>query len=430
VRYETNPNAPYSKDSLFFKGAIAVTVEIDQLIANWKNKVNIAGQNLLELQELPTYQRLCGSFGFPPVKLTGITQTRVTPALEAMNDLFQYFDLLVQTVDKAIKLRQQFPRFLSIQKIAEIIQLLTGDSIELPMVQTPLAQRELLTGAETTTKITPTQLLQVMQNAFSVARDAVLAVDDAWAQMEVMLADAEAQIFSMQNLAASLNQDCQSELIQAASALAKLAEGIASLRQSIEQDPLGTSAVFQQHVQPMLAQVKATLDQRIKQHNQIRDKLAIAHNLLQQLKEIHLKAIAAFAECHDKVLDHSILLPPLPEEQIEALRQWLMKLETKLAEGLVNPIIVGLDNWTIKAREYIASEQQAYAVNNAPLQTRRELRGRLDALQAKALARQLIEDPILTELALQAKQLLYSRPTPLNKAAELISQYEKRLNGK
>ncbi|NEU71972.1 hypothetical protein PI95_005115 [Hassallia byssoidea VB512170] len=429
MRYETNPNAPYSKDSLFFTGAIAVTVEIDQLIADWRNKVNIAGQNLLELQELPTYQRLCGSFGFPPVKLTGITQTQVTPALEAMNDLFQHFDLLVQTVDKAIKLRQQLPRFLSTQKISEITQLLTGASIELPMVQTPLSQRELLTGAETTTKITPAQLLEVMQNAFSVARDAVLAVDDAWTHLDVMLADAEAQIFSLQNLAISLNQDCQSELIQAASALAKLAEGIASLRQSIEQDPLGTIAVFQQHVQPMLADVKATLDQAIRQQNQIREKLAIAHNLLQQLKEIHLKAIAAFAECPDKVLDHSILLPCLPKEQIEALRQWLMKLETKFAEGLVNPIIVGLDNWTIKAKEYIASEQQAYAVNNAPLQTRRELRGRLDALQAKALARQLIEDPILTELALQAKQLLYSRPTPLNKAAELISQYEKRLNG-
>lgn len=398
-----------------------MTVEIDQLIADWKNKVNIAGQNLLELQELPTYQRLCGSFGFPPVKLTGITATRVTPALEAMNDLFQYFDLLVQTIDKAIKLRQQSLRFLSTQKIAEIAQLLTGASIELPGVQTPLAQRGLLTGAETITKITPAQLLEVMENAFSVARDAVLAVDDAWTQMEVMLGEAEAQIFSMQNLAASLNQDCQSELIQVAIA-------IASLRPSIEQDPLGTSAVFQQQVQPMLAHLKATLDQRIQQHNQIREKLATASNLLQQLKEIHVKAIAAFTECHDKVLDHSILLPPLPKEQIEALRQWLMKLETKFAEGLVNPIIIGLDNWTIKAKEYIASEQQAYAVNNAPLQTRRELRGRLDALQAKALARQLIEDPILTELAMLAKQLLYSRPTPLNKAAELVTQYEKRLN--
>ncbi len=400
-----------------------MTVEIDQLIADWKNKVNVAGQNLLELQELPAYQRLCGSPGFPPAQLTGMTAARVTPALKAMNDLFQHFDLLVQTIDKAIKLRRQLPRFLSTQKIAEIKQLLTGASIALPGVQTPLGQRELLTGAEMANKITPAQLLQVMQNAFFVARDAVVAVDDAWANLDVMLVDAETEIFQMQNLAASLNQDSVSELIRAASALA-------SLRQSIEQDPLGTSAVFQQQVQPMLAKVKATLDQAIKQHNQIGEKLASAHHLLQQLKEIHLKAIAAFAECQDKVLDHSILLPPLPEEQIQALRQWLMKLETKLAEGLVNPIMVGLDNWTIKAREYIASEQQAYAVNNAPLQTRRELRGRLDALQAKALARRLVEDPILTELALQAKQLLYTRPTPLNKAAELISQYEKRLNGK
>ncbi len=399
-----------------------MTVEIDQLIADWKNKVNVASQNLLELQELPTYQRMTGGFGFPPAKLTGITAKQVTPALEAMNDLFQHFDLLVQTIDKAIKLRQQLPRFLSTQKTSEIAQLLTGASIELPIVQTPLSQRELLTGANTT-KITPAQLLEVMQNAFSVARDAVLAVDDAWTHLHVMLADAEAQIFSLQNLALSLNQDCQSELIEAASALE-------FLRPSIEEDPLGTSAVFQEQVQPMLAQVKASLEHYIRQQNQIREKLATANNLLQQLKEIHTKAIAAFAECQDKVLDHSILLPSLSEEQIEALRQWLMRLETKFAGGLVNPIIVGLDNWTIKAREYIASEQQTYAVYNAPLQTRRELRGRLDALQAKALARRLIEDPILTELAIHAKQLLYGRPTPLNKAAELVSQYEKRLNGK
>lgn len=396
-------------------------MEIDQLIAHWKNKVNIAGQNLLDLQELPTYQRLCGSFGYPTIKLTGITATRVTPALEAMNDLFQHFDLLVQTVDKAIKLRQQLPRFLGTQKVNEITQILTGASIELPVLQTPLAQRKLLSGVETN-KIAPAELLQVMENAYLLARDVVTAVDDAWTNLDVILADAEVEIRSLQNLAASLNQAASSELIQAEKA-------IACLRRSIEEDPLGTTEVMQQ-IQLLLKGIKATLEQALLIRNQIRDKFATAHNLLQQLKEIHLKSVAAFAECPEKVLDHSILLPPLKDEQIEALRQWLHKLETKLAEGLVNPIMVGLDNWTFKAREYIASEEQAYAVNNAPLQTRRELRGRLDALQAKALARRLIEDSTLTEIALQAKQLLYTRPTPLNQAAELVCQYEKRLNGK
>ena len=59
---------------------------------------------------------------------------------------------------------------------------------------------------------------------------------------------------------------------------------------------------------------------------------------------------------------------------------------------------------------------------------RQELRGRLEALQAKAAAKGKIEDETLTDIAQQAKKLLYSRPTPLAQAANLVEQYEKRLN--
>ncbi|WP_341529594.1 hypothetical protein WKK05_09930 [Nostoc sp. UHCC 0302] len=410
-----------------------MTVEIDQLLADWKNKIKIANQNLLELQELPTYQRLSGSPGFPGTHLTGITAARVTPALEAMNNLFQYFDLLVQTVDKATKLRQQLPRFLprdqrigflvvGEQKIEEIRQLLTGASIELPVVQKPLAQRGLLTGVEKASAIAPAQLLEIMTNAFSVARDAVLDVDTAWANLDLMLINTEAQIRSLQQLAASLGKDSLSELVQANVT-------IASLRERIEQDPLGVSGDIKQQIKPLLAQVKTALEQEAKQQALVRKKFAIAQNLLQQLRELHSKSLAAFAETPEKVLDHSMLETPLAQTQIDALSQWLTRLETKLAEGWVNPVMVGLENWTIKAREYIESEERAYKANSNPLETRRELRGRLDALKAKALARGLIEDTTLAELAEQAKQLLYTRPTPLDKAGELVSRYEKRLNG-
>ncbi len=67
-----------------------------------------------------------------------------------------------------------------------------------------------------------------------------------------------------------------------------------------------------------------------------------------------------------------MLETPLAEVQIDALRQWLTRLETKLAEGLVNPVMVGLDNWTIKIREYITLEKRGYTANSAPLETRRE----------------------------------------------------------
>jgi hypothetical protein len=400
-----------------------VTDEIDQLLADWKHKIQVVSQNLLELQELPTYQRLCGTPGYPKVDLTGITAIRVTPALEAMNDLFQYFDLLVQVVEKASKLRQQLPRFLaSEQKVDEIKQLLTKASIELPSVHTPLAQRELLSATHIANAIAPAELLQVMIHAFSVARDAVLAVDAAWTNLDNILANAESQIYSWQNLAASLDQNILNELVQSQNA-------IASLRQRVEQDPLGVSAEVEKQIQPMLVKVNSIVEQALKQQSQIREKFAIAHDLLEKLTTIHSSAVATFAESQEKIVDYLIQQPPLTAGELAALSQWLTRLETKLAEGLVNPVMFGLDNWMNKAQEYIVSEQQAYTANSTLLDSRRELRGRLDALTAKALAKGWIEDGKLSNLAEQAKQLLYTRPTALDKAAELVSQYEKRLNG-
>jgi len=47
--------------------------QIDQLLADWRKKVDLVGHNLMDLYGLPTYQRLCGTSGFPKAQLTGIT---------------------------------------------------------------------------------------------------------------------------------------------------------------------------------------------------------------------------------------------------------------------------------------------------------------------------------------------------------------------
>jgi hypothetical protein len=398
--------------------------QIDQLLADWKSKIDLVSQNLIDFHGLPTYQRLTGVCGFPKTELTGVTQARVTPALEAMSNLFQHFDLLLTTLNQAVERRKQVPRFLgSEQKIREIEDILTGASIQLAVVQIPLAQRGLLSAVTSAKAIAPNDLLAAMTDAFQVAKDAVLAVDEAWLRLEATLASAEAELISVQNLADSLGQDTSNEL-----AIAR--QKIASLRMSIESDPLGVSADFDREIKTPIARLKATLDQLVQQQNQIRDNLETAHKRLKQLVELNRQAAESFAESEEKVVDHSTLKTPLAWEQIEALSQWLTRLETKFTEGLLTPVRVGLENWTAKVKQYIAAEERAYTANRAPLDTRQELRGRLDALKAKALARGLAEDAILTELAQNAKQLLYTRPTPLDKAAELVSQYEKWLNSR
>lgn len=396
--------------------------QLDQLLADWKQKVNLIGQNLIDLHGQPTYQRLAGQYPYPPDQLTGLTQTIVTPAIEAMNELFQHLDLLNQTIDRASQLRKQLPRFLaSDQKIQEIAQILTTPSIQLSVITTPLAQRSLLSAAETAEAIAPEKLLMVMTNAFQVAKNAILSIDAAWLNLEPSLTAAEVEISSLQIDAEKLNQGTLPELIGAKQA-------IASLRSSLDCDPLGVSANFDQEIKPLLAQARTTLQQLINQQRQIRDKIASAHNHLNTLTKLQTANTATYAESQIKITNHPTLQTPLGSEQIAALSLWLSRLETKFDEGLLNPVSIGLENWITKVKQYIATEQQAYAANLAPLETRKELRGRLDALKAKALARGVVEDAILVELAQTAKQLLYTRPTNLEQANQLISKYEKRLN--
>ncbi len=396
--------------------------EIDKLLADWKKKLDLVGQNLIDLHGLPTYQRLAGVSGFSKAQLVGVTQARVTSALEVMNDLFGYFDLLVQTLAQATQLRSSISRFLaSQQKLQEIEQILTKPSIQLPVVQTPLAERGLLTAAETSRAIAPQELLVRMTNAYDVAKQVVLAVDEAWSRLEPMLSHAEIEIQKLQKLADSLGVDSLQEL-------SDLHQKITALRDIIDNDPLRGSADFTREIQPQIARVKSSLEQVAKQQQLLKESFASAHQLQSQLIELHRQATDAFAESTLKVVDHSKLQKPLAIEQIEALSSWLNRLETKFAEGLVHPVQVGLENWTTKGKEYFAAVEAAYAANKAPLQTRAELRGRLEALKAKALARGQAEDTTLTELAFQAQQLLYTRPTPLDRAEQLVSQYEKRLN--
>ena len=399
-----------------------MTIEhIDQLLTDWKHKVNLVSQNLIELQDLPTYQQLAGALGVSKTPLTGISATQVTPALEAINDLFQQFDLLIKPIEQASVLRKQVSRFLRSEVLQEIENLLTGASIQLSVVQTPFAHRDLLTAAETTTTIAPAQLLSVMTQRFQAARDVVLAVDAAWLALDSTLMDAETEIRSLQQSADLIDQGSLRELVQ-------VHHTITALHDRIQQDPLGVRAEFEQTLQPLIARARNAVQQGVRQQSQVRERIAIAHTLLNQLATLHQQNLAAFAESQEKVVDHSLLEDPIAPEHLSALSQWLTRLEAKLTEGLVNPVLIGLENWMTKTQETLASEKRAYSANVKPLETRRELRGRLDALKAKALARGRSEDATLVELATQAKQLLYTHPTPLDAAIALVSQYEKRLN--
>lgn len=107
--------------------------EIDAALAAWNSRLGAAAQNLMDLQADPTYQELSGSGGVSKVRITGVTASRVEPALGAMVTVFQHFGLLNHTIERASQLRKNLPTlFGSDQKLREIEEVLSGKSIHLP----------------------------------------------------------------------------------------------------------------------------------------------------------------------------------------------------------------------------------------------------------------------------------------------------------
>ncbi len=394
---------------------------IEQLLLDWRSKLDLSSQNILDLQNFATYQRLAGEAGFPPPRLSGHTAAQVQPALEAMNGLFQHFELLAQTLNQAQTLRQQMgSKRGQDEKVAEIIQLLTGESIVLPLVEIPLAQRSLLTASQDSDRIKPIDLMMAMVKSFETARDVVLAVDRAWTTLEPKLTQSFQQIQAIQHQAQSCGLVRFEQLTQAEQSLTALHDRVSS-------DPLGVADEFETTIAPLIAQAQSNLAQIHQQQQQIHAGIAQAGDQMRQLEIQHQQALSQYQAAHAKVSGHS-LQAPLAPETIVALDEWQQTLAAKLAAGMVQPLVVGLQNWQAKFEAARSVTEGAIVAATEALNRREELRGRLSAFQAKAQARGRIEDAELVDLAAQSQAILFSRPSDLARANDCLIQYDRRLN--
>jgi hypothetical protein len=396
--------------------------QIDQALETWRAKLQVATDNLLALDDNLTYKRLEGKDGLPTITLRGSTQQRVTPALEAIHALFQHIGLLSRVVERATELRKSVSRFRGADStLREIEQLLYGPSISLPSDQTPLARRSLLSASETERTITPERLLAAMTAAFEEARDAIFAVDAAWAKLEPGLAACETEITTLQRAADVLGEGTLPELATAQ-------QQAAALRTQVESDPLGASADFDTEITPLLERVRARLDQIKQQRDQTQTLLAQARYILAQLAVLCQQCGSALQECQEKIGNVAGLRAPLDPARSAELAQWLTTLEATWQEGRWQPVRVGLTRWLQTASEYVNAEKAALAANNAPLEMRAELRGRLAALKVKAQARGSAQDAALCATAQEAETLLHQYPVSLDRIARLVSDYEQRLS--
>jgi hypothetical protein len=394
--------------------------QIDRLLTDWQQKGDAANQNLLDLDDLSAYQRLSG-VGNPPSNVTGITQQQASTALTAIERLFEYLELFNQQLDRSRKLRRELPSlFISDSQLQEIEHLLIGASIELPNIQIPLAQRDLLGADRHKRVISLDELMERMTIAFAIARDTFVSVETTWTELESKLIDTQRSLVELERLTNTLQLAPPPELVDVQARFKEL-------QLQIDRDPLAVNLAFGRELMPLIERVRRELDILAHQRQQLQADFAAAPQLLAQLTQLNRDSIAAEAASQTKIRHDLPMSATLPAEELAALERWLARLVAKFESGLIPPVRVGLTNWLAKVRAYTQAAESALIANRLPLATRQELRGRLDALTAKAVAKGKVEDPLLTDLGAQAKQVLYASPTDLTLAIDLVRKYERCL---
>jgi hypothetical protein len=389
-------------------------------LAAWQDRLALVSRNLGEINELPALQRVKARLRATPELYAGETASRINDALASLEELWKDYLLLNALLDEADTLLKQSGMFHDHE--AEIRELLHGHSITLPVAHVPLAERGLLTKAERADKVTPEELLAAMNALFALAKDTILELDGAETRLRPGLNALLGTARELARRAGTLGFD--------AAKIVATAAPLEALGAELTADPLGAGRKLRD-AEARLTEWRARLESAERERDSLEAAFAAAADELKELRRLSDQAQAAHDNSSSKIAGQSALPRPTEASVITQFGVWLDALDASCKQGDWRAAKSGLDKWVTACAAHQAVERQILAANMAPIEAREELRGRLKALRAKAdahAARGISIDTRVEQLGDEARDILYSQPADLSKAAALLGAYETAIN--
>jgi hypothetical protein len=385
--------------------------EIDLALSRLRAVADRIGANLLELDRDPSRQLLEGA------TLRGETAARWADARLALASVWDWFTRFNALLEQAVTLRGTRPR-LTPDRETELTALLTGPSIELARDDVPLAARELVGARVATTQCTPDELLTLMSEAFDEARVVVIGAATAW----------DAFVPRLQAARAALTQvsETTDDAPETAKNVERWEQRLSQLGDAIVMDPLSVSAPDIEAVEVAVAELRQRADAAVQFRVDATDRIATARAVVGNLRDAERDAVDAHLDAVVKIASASVPSPVAPRRS-DHLASELDQISALIDEKHWHRANVALEDWTERATQALACATTCATANRAPIETRNELRGRLDAYRAKAHRLGLIEDDDLSELYEDARVVLYTAPTDLTDAEAAVGRYRRAL---
>ncbi|WP_131771154.1 hypothetical protein [Candidatus Protofrankia californiensis] len=373
--------------------ASMIQERIDRTLALLSDAVASQAAVLMELENAPERALLV------PDRLTGSTHQRATAALSALADAWHWYGILTDLVERARAIRGDKAR----------VDARTIDELD-ALLHNPL----------THLGIRPADLAGRTDGALQTVRTCINEIVSVWNTQLTVVDTAEQQIAAAAAIASRLRLDDEAGLAIARRLLAEFSELAAT-------DPLSLPEGLSARLEAAVAAAWTGLDELARRHDTLPKALQDARELLDRIVALIEQAAADADRARGRILRPGTSLVRLPDgvldDERHGLRTWLDRLTATASAGRWKEASRGLDRWRELADATLISARRVAETNAAVLRTRDDLRGLLDGWQAKAAGRGVIEEPELADLYRQARSVLYTAPTDLDRAATLVSAF-------
>jgi hypothetical protein len=371
--------------------------DLDARLDEFGRLVAACRQTLLAIENDPTY--LVVRAAAP----AGVTAQQAGHLLEGLPDTWNH----LASVEAVLGETREA---LAHRNPSHAHQLLAGPSVMWTMRDGAMRQ------------FTVNESLTALSDQLATARDRLIAIETAWTSTLPHLEADRKELDKLELIASELASGHMNEL----SALRLRVDGAIT---GMRNDPLGTQHV--DRIDKDLARVRATLDDLRVRRDQLPARITAARNALQVIVATVERGREAHHESSTKLVDPVGLMPAVPEAAVTGPDGLAARLDRVSASSATSwrQRSTELDSWMVAADELLDRAKRVERANAEPIARRDELRGRLSAYHAKALAIGRIEDPQLVELFDTACKRLFATPADLRLAARAVLAYANAVNG-
>ena len=327
---------------------------LDQELSRWKELLANAGQNLVELDAMTTYQALRSDRVF-----RGVTEPQVRAARQSIDRMWNMYGQISDVLGKAQALRDSPPVLWKRDEWMKEISAL----LHQPTVDDALPDASFPAGNLTASPIPP---------RFTVGR-ALAEVLDAFERTKTIIAKLDARYQQITDAVMSANK--RIALLGTTPGVDSLGALLTDSQSQAEFDPLGEwQSLFE------------TITARI---SKIESQTASIRRLQELINagQIRLNSIPALGSSAQKSHDICIKVfgdaAQVPPSDITELSEWLATLKSKLGQADSAAVSIGLSRWTAALEAKVGPIEACQKANAERLSRVDEIRGRLSAARAR-----------------------------------------------